>query len=315
MAPQSEWTLPVKLGLALAVIGTAATIYFGLRPTDPAHPVQFDFLFTKVTILLWPTLIVVAGLIVVAVNIVKRVIRRSESAAIEWTKQTITTSPKDQSKIEALKADLASCTSQLQDLRLKFLEQLATQSHIGSTAPQDVEDDFHWDPNCKQLVFDWPEGLSIQIDWYRTETDGLTVYARNNTPEEFASYRLEIAEAQSWSETHRTFLPNTFERREILSGKRLAAMGKTDRGKWVLRIFRDGLSTNLIIGDSNDKKNVLTWQANEPTNVEIWRLTLAMSYDRTFTPQHSNQHGVPARYLLVRWDREAKTIWMMKYED
>lgn len=91
-------------------------------------------------------------------------------------------------------------------------------------------------------------------------------------------------------------------------------MHKTDGGKWLLRAFQDGLSTKLIIGADNDQKNTLTWQTSEPTSIEIWRLTLAVSYDREASPQRSNQHGLPPKYLLVRWDSIAKTIWMKKDE-
>ena len=171
---------------------------------------------------------------------------------------------------------------------------------------------FDWDPNCNRLLFSWPGGLSLEIDSLRTDTNRLIVHVINNTDDKLASYRFEISEARSWSETHHKFLPNNLARRLIVSGKDLKAMCKADGGSLLLHVVQDGLSSNLVIGNDTDKKNFLAWQTNEPMDVQIWRLTLAMAYERTFSPQHSNQHGLPPQYLLVRWDSVARTIWMMK---
>jgi hypothetical protein len=311
MAQEPNWHKHVAIGtyilIALTVILILLAVLTFVHPPDPAHPVSFDFLSKSIVLPPWLALLIIALVISLTTLVVRR--------------RTIPASPPPtpisfvdyKAENDALRRRLDVTDSQARHMAGPKAEEPPKQSQ--SDARPNAFHPSAWDSECKKLILKSPEGLSLEIDWYQTDTYGLLAYVCNNTADELASYRLEVAEAESWSQTHQKFLPNVLPNRPpILSGKNLKAIHKTDGGKWLLRAFQDGLSTKLTIGANNDQKNTLTWQTGEPTSIEIWRLTLAVSYDREVSPQRSNQHGLPPKYLLVRWDSIAKTIWMKKDE-
>lgn len=189
------------------------------------------------------------------------------------------------------------------------LSSIKAGSNVKGTLTVDKKP-FQW--GRSQTFFKWDEGLSLQIDCHESGTCGLVLSFINDTPDYLPFYQVEVTEANSWNESHQTFLPNrAFNRRQIISGRNFEPIHKTN-GQWLVRVLNQNNDTHLAIG--NDDSNKLSWPNNDPTTVEIWRLTIAVSYEpRASTP--GNVKGLPAKYLLVRWDRTDGTIQMLKRDN
>jgi hypothetical protein len=113
------WTGPVIVGLVIAAIGVLATIYFGLRPTDPQHPVRLDFLFVRVSIPFVPLVLFIVGLIIAALVILKNRKRAEPAHVIQTSNAEIT--KRDQT-IAQLEADVGALHGERKNRRLNNLE-------------------------------------------------------------------------------------------------------------------------------------------------------------------------------------------------
>jgi hypothetical protein len=132
----------------------------------------------------------------------------------------------------------------------------------------------------------------------------------NNTPEYIERYQVEVAEANSWNERHKKFLPKLrFNRKPVIAGRNLEAISKIP-GQWVIRVVGKGADKHLTV--YNDDTTPLAWPNNDKTDVEIWRLTLASAH--SLKPDDKNSMiPLPTTYLLIRWDRVNSTLQMAEY--
>jgi hypothetical protein len=134
----------------------------------------------------------------------------------------------------------------------------------------------------------------------------------NKTPEYIDAYTLEVAEANSWSKEHRTFLPNrAFPRQLIDAGKNLEPSTKSN-AKWVIRMAIKENEPSLLVGSNN---HILKWPNNDPSTIEVWRLTFGVSYESGQLKSKNHIEGLSPAHLFVRWNREHDTLLFAKHWD
>jgi len=110
MASQSHWSPPATIGVALATIGVGSQIYFGLYPTDPAHPVKLDFLFWSITIRVWPVVISLLGITGAAIALVCNGLKRASGSLSIQGQQEIAS---QENEINKLALELAASENAL----------------------------------------------------------------------------------------------------------------------------------------------------------------------------------------------------------
>lgn len=287
-------------------IGLAILQY--VRPPDPAHPMSFDFFSRSIVMPPWLAAIILAVAVTVTAAVVRW--RFAPSRATLPRAEDQKTIDGQKAEIERWRSKAIVAENQVRVLVKGKPEQPTPKSFVtrGLTADNKT---FEWDVECKLLKFSWTEGISLEIDT-KVIGSGLVLAVMNDSPEYIASYTVEVAEANSWSDAHKTFLPNhSFNRRAINSGKNLGPMSRNN-AQWLVKELRTNDRIQLSIGD--DGNSPLSWPNNNPTAVEIWRLTLGVSYDRLLNLGKDNPTGLPPEYLLIRWDRENHSIAMMKQE-
>lgn len=313
--PNSPGQRPkIRLELLIACASFALGLLAYLRPPDPSHPTSFDFLSRAISLPLWLAGIAVLGVAALTAALVRYRVSKSLAPA------TGETSSDSTSVIAAQKTEINELKSQVASSNARFNELLNAKPNYGTgggisrvTANLTVhKKPFDFDPECKKLLFSWKEGLSLEIASHTSGTTyGLLLSVVNGSAEWIGAYSAQVADANSWSAAHGQFLPNRgFNRRQINGGKDLGPM-RTTNSQCFVRNFPKGDSVQLAIG--NDDRTLLSWPNADPTTVEIWRLTLAVSYDPSPDPP-GNTKGLPPVYLLVRWDRENATMQMLKCE-
>ncbi len=165
-----------------------------------------------------------------------------------------------------------------------------------------------FDPSLKTIQFDWDDHISLKIDWFESNsTIGFVCTFVNGRPEYLDSYTVEVAEAQSWSSTHKQLLPNhEFVRRTIDKGNKFAPMTQANRHLLVRTVMRQDQTPCLAVG--NDDQGKLIWPNADHSNVESWRLTLVVIYK----PLQGKQVPPSHAHLYIRWDREKGSIEMLR---
>lgn len=176
-------------------------------------------------------------------------------------------------------------------------------------------DPFHFDPKREQIILKWPEMIGVQIDAYKNETGfGFVLYMMNNSDDYLAQYTVEVAEANAWSVHFQKFLPNLEVKREMITKDgSLKPLSRQPKGQWLVRVQPD--SEQLILGTGQQK---LEWSNNEPTNVEIWRLTLGVAYypgQRMPIGPGQLLKGVSTKFIPVRWDRSERSLQIGEWTD
>jgi hypothetical protein len=98
--------------------------------------------------------------------------------------------------------------------------------------------------------------LAYEIDSNQLSAGGATLAVFNNGPEHIASYRVDVSEINSWSETHGTFLPPyRFSRKAVIAGQNLDAMHKTS-GHWLIRVVeKDGKRYLTVFNDDSTRSD------------------------------------------------------------
>jgi hypothetical protein len=126
-----------------------------------------------------------------------------------------------------------------------------------------------------------------------------------------ASYQVDVAEVHTWSEKHRQFvLYHRFNRKPVVRGINLEPLSKSN-AQWLIRdVSKDG---KRFLTAYNDDSTPLIWPNVDPTDVEIWRLTLVTVYG----PKSESGTGMPLPvcYTLMRWDRRFSTLLMTQYDE
>jgi uncharacterized coiled-coil protein SlyX len=175
-------------------------------------------------------------------------------------------------------------------------------------------DPFHFNPECEQIILQWPELIGVQIDAYKNETGfGFVLYMMNSSDDYLAQYTIEIAEANAWSVHFQKFLPNLEVKRDmIIKDGNLRPLSMQEKGQWLVRVQHGG--DQLVLG-GNQK---LQWSNNDPTSVEIWRLSLGVAYYPGQKPPIAygqTLKGVSTKFILVRWDRTERSLQIAEWID
>ena len=120
------------------------------------------------------------------------------------------------------------------------------------------------------------------------------------------SYQVEVAEANSWSQKHQQFLAFAgFNRKAAVRGGKLEPQSKHN-GQWLIRVVGKEGSQSLTV--SNDDSTPLRWPNDDPTDVEVWRLTLVTSCSDAPDFRGGKVVAMPPCYLVVRWDKKYSTL-------
>jgi hypothetical protein len=295
MTSPPDWNKRAAIGAWVAIaVAIILWLFEHIWPADPQHPMTFDFLRKSIVIPPWIASVIILGVVAITAAVMKWQLKRG-SPSQDW-----------QLEIRKLKAELAASKAQSRP----SLPPLAAQGAQPPLAKPFKP--FQW-VDQKTLDFSWPEGLAAKIVFHSAnDTYGFVLYVSNETAEYIASFRFEIAEATNWSEQHKQFLPNrAFKRREIARDTNLPPMNKVG-SYWLIKVLSQNNSSCLTVG--KDEEGKLLWPNNDPTESEIWRFTLAPSYDREERLGLKNTTGLLPVHFLVRWDRPNAGMQILEYE-
>ena len=160
---------------------------------------------------------------------------------------------------------LQRCTDECASLR----SQLETPKI--DSKPASDQRGFAFDPKLDRVRLNSGEIIALELVRSTSGTLGFTVSPVNTTPKIIESYQVEVAEANSWSEKYRQFLACTgFNRKAAVRGGKLEPQSKHN-GQWLIRVV--GKEGNQSLTVYNDDSTPLRWPNDDPTDVEIWRLT------------------------------------------
>jgi hypothetical protein len=171
---------------------------------------------------------------------------------------------------------------------------------------------FAFDPKQTRIRLNADQMIALELAKSTSGMLGITLAPINTTPRSIASYQVEVAEVNSWSEKYKQFLEGIrFNRRPVVSGGTVEPLTKHN-GQWLVRaLSKDGKQFLTLY---NDDSTPLRWPNDDTTDVEIWRLALVTVYGKT--PEiRNNGTALPVCYLLVRWDRKFSTMLMTQYDE
>ena len=137
------------------------------------------------------------------------------------------------------------------------------------------------------------------------------LWIRNDNAEWIGQSKVDITDANSWSEIHSKFLPTKdFPKVTVTVAKSIAPMEKSASG-WVAKTA----DTPSMIGYPHEPLSLannilLIWPRNDPTDLEIWRITFDLFYNKR--PEGRGLVDTATASLYVSWDRVSGTIRFMK---
>lgn len=206
----------------------------------------------------------------------------------------------------ASQQSLERCTEERDSLRSKL--------ETPKIDPKPVSDanGFAFDPKLERLRLNPEEDIALELVKSTSGTLGFTVAPVNTTAKMIESYQVEVAEANSWSEKHKRFLPCTgFNRKAAVRGAKLEPESRHN-GQWLIRVVGKEGQQSLTV--YNDDTTPLRWPNDDPRNVELWRLTIASA--SSDAPEFRNEKVVAMApcYVVVRWDKKFSTLLIAPYD-
>jgi hypothetical protein len=95
---------------------------------------------------------------------------------------------------------------------------------------------FDFDPKQNRVRLSADQMIALELVKSSSGTLGITVAPVNTTPRSIASYQVEVAEVNSWSEKHRQFVEGVrFNRKPAVRGGSLEPLTKHN-GQWLVRV-------------------------------------------------------------------------------
>jgi hypothetical protein len=87
-----------------------------------------------------------------------------------------------------------------------------------------------------------------------------------------------------------------------------APISRQEKGQWVVKVVHQ--TDQLVLGPESQK---LVWPNNDPTTVEIWRLTMGVAYQTSPVRMGPGQNltGLSPKFILIRWNREDRSLHMV----
>jgi predicted nucleotide-binding protein len=164
--------------------------------------------------------------------------------------------------------------------------------------------------SCDELTFEWGDHISLRVNG--PEVDGAKGFVCafiNNRPEYLESYSVEVVEAQCWNATHQTLIPiHEFVRQQIDKSGKFGPITRSGK-RWLVKpVVRQKEPACLSVGSGDQGK--LVWPNNDPSLIEIWRLTVVVLYK----PLNSNQVPLSHVHFFLRWDRDSGALQMAKWD-
>jgi hypothetical protein len=171
---------------------------------------------------------------------------------------------------------------------------------------------FSFDPKLDRFRLNSGESIALELAKSTSGMLGFTVAPVNTSPKMIESFQVEVAEANGWSEKHQQFLECVgFNRRPAVRGGKLAPQTKHN-GQWLIRVVGKGGSQFITV--YNDDTTPLRWPNDDPTDIEIWRLTIVTTSSDAPDFRDGKVVAMPPCYLVVRWDKKHSTLLAIPYE-
>ena len=165
---------------------------------------------------------------------------------------------------------------------------------------------FAFDPNLDRFRLNSSEGIALELAKSTSGMLGFTIAAVNTTAKMIESYQVEVTEANSWSAKHKQFLPCTgFNRKPAVRDGKLVPQTKHN-GQWLIRVVGKEGEQSLTL--YNDNSTPLRWPNDNPTDVQIWRLTIATASSDAPDFRGGKVAAMPPSYVVVRWDKKFSTL-------
>jgi hypothetical protein len=317
MADKTDWgkhgvIAAYGIGIPLILLGILTFV----RPPDPAHPMSFDFLSKSIVMPPWLAMMLGFALI------------GSTMLADRWWFKKIyypSLDPIHLARISDLERNLAKANAALTRASMLNPDVVASGGLAherptikGSTSARDIltveRKPFAFDPACKSLTLKWTEGMSALIEPYQNDAaSGLVLYVVNHSSYPFESFGIEVSDVNSWNEGHQEFLPDAQPiRGQIIGGRDLPAVTRTEKGQWLVRVSSAG---QLTLGPSGP---VLVWPNQDPNPTQIWRLAICGLFQLARAQGNPTPSAVKPllhRYLLVRWDPDNGAVQMAIHQE
>lgn len=194
----------------------------------------------------------------------------------------------------------------------RFTTQVAAELPKVEPKPNSQNHKFPFDPNLNSFRLNSGESIALELGKSTSGMLGFTVGPVNTTAEMIESYQVEVSEANSWSEKHQQFLDCIgFNRKPAVRGSKLAPQSKHN-GQWLIRVVGKLGQESLTV--YNDDTTPLRWPNDDPTDIEIWRLTLATTSSDALDFRVGNVVAMPQCCVLVRWDKKHSTLLAIPFD-
>lgn len=193
-------------------------------------------------------------------------------------------------------------------------DSLQSQLETPKIDPKPVSgaDGFAFDPNLDRFRLNSSEGIALELAKSTSGMLGFTIAPVNTTAKMIESYQVGVTEANSWSAKHKQFLPCTgFNRKPAVRGGKLVPQTKHN-GQWLIRVVGKEGEQSLTV--YNDDSTPLRWPNDDPTDVQIWRLTIATASSDAPDFRGGKVAAMPPSYVVVRWDKKFSTLLMAPYD-
>lgn len=268
MAKQPDWG---KRGVIAAwVIGVPSfllALLAYIRPADPAHPMQFDFIYNRVSISLpWWFLILLAMAAIAGIVLLVRV----------WRKK-VPPSPVPGSLRDPTPARESA----------KSAESASSTSSVSDTG---------------ELILTTPEDIAVKItpnEWQHMK--GYVISVVNHRLGAIGRVKLTVYSAQSFDERHNDYRDG----QDFTAFAKVAAdpidASHTGKAMWFVRKDRGDI---ILVGDDSD--HPLRWPDADKSTMQRWRLTIAIDaqtapMDSSHSPTPLKQLKAS---VIVTWNTE-----------
>jgi hypothetical protein len=248
MGTEPEQSIRAKILFIGAIVGpicgvaALAVSFLGyVRPTDYAHPVHFDFLFSPVSFSLW---VFVLGAIGVTVGAFLLGTKRS-------TKHIEVPENKPGGKVVRTVPTLPKLNPSITPV----------QQSIDDAEKKDV------------LTLESPDHFVVHIRRLEAQgTIGLMVKVDNNRLQPIQGVTIVINTAQSFDGRHQAFRDGYGFNPVRMTQSELVLPSTSGKDTWIIR--KTPSSPHLFVGDDNT--HLLIWPENDKAEVHDWRLSFAV---------------------------------------
>ena len=275
-----------------------------VRPSDPTHPMRFDFLSLSIAVPLWLIGFVVVGVIAAILTVILWARTKTNKAPVRKT-----IDPEELRVIDLPRA-FGSADAQTSQSPKKRADQAKAPTPIVAN-PQD---EFSLvSPDKTEFLASSPDHFFLKISRYENEhAKGLLATVHNVGLLTIARITLRIISARSYDSRHSdyrdgiTFKATAFTQQQQISGSESGA------GMWFVR--KSPSNSHLLAG--SEESSPLKWPSNDNSVGHRWLVHLDVNGTRLPTPANAIPvalRPIDAEVILL-WNKETNEFFIEPYQ-